>query len=55
MQKFITHSAQETEEAAEKFALGLKGTEVIAMFGGLGAGKTAFTENSNFIYLPDLF
>ncbi len=43
MQKFITHSAQETEEAAEKFALGLKGTEVIAMFGGLGAGKTAFT------------
>lgn len=43
MQRFITESVQETEELAEKIALKLKGNEVIAMFGGLGAGKTAFT------------
>ncbi len=43
MQKFITSSAEETEAVAENFARTLKGTEVIAMFGGMGAGKTAFT------------
>ncbi len=43
MQKFITHSPEETEIIAEKLAHTLNGTEVIAMFGGLGAGKTAFT------------
>lgn len=43
MQKFITFSTQETESIAEKLAVTLKGNEIIAMFGGLGAGKTAFT------------
>lgn len=43
MQKFITSSAEETEAVAENFARTLKGTEVIAMFGSMGAGKTAFT------------
>lgn len=43
MQRFITHSPEETESLAEKLASTLKGTEVIALFGGLGAGKTAFT------------
>jgi len=43
LQKFITHSPEETEIIAEKLAHTLNGTEVIAMFGGLGAGKTAFT------------
>lgn len=42
MQKFITTTPEETESAAERLAAVLKGTEVIAMFGGLGAGKTAF-------------
>ena len=43
MQKFLSKSAQETEQIAERLSKTLKGTEVIAMFGGLGAGKTAFT------------
>lgn len=43
MQKFLTKSTQETEELAERLSHILKGNEVIAMFGGLGAGKTAFT------------
>ena len=43
MQKFISSSPEETEAVAEKLACTLKGTEIIAMFGGLGAGKTAFT------------
>ena len=43
MQKFLTHSAEETEKVAERLAESLEGTEIIAMFGGLGAGKTAFT------------
>ena len=43
MQKFFSKSYIETEEIAFKLAQTLKGTEIIAMFGGLGAGKTAFT------------
>ena len=43
MQKFLSKSFTETENIAFKLALTLKGTEIIAMFGGLGAGKTAFT------------
>ena len=39
------HSTSEafTEQIGEKLAATLRGNEVIAMFGGLGAGKTAFT------------
>ncbi len=43
MQKFITKSPEETESLAEQIAKTLEGTEMIAMFGDLGAGKTAFT------------
>ena len=43
MQKFITASEQQTEQLAEKLAATLCGTEIIAMYGDLGAGKTAFT------------
>ena len=42
MMKYITNSYEETERAAADFAGTLKGGEVIAMYGGLGAGKTAF-------------
>ena len=41
MQKFLSHSQFQTEEIAERLAKTLHGTEVIAMFGGMGAGKTA--------------
>lgn len=43
MVKLISHNADETEQIGEKIAKKLHGTEVIALFGGLGMGKTAFT------------
>lgn len=39
----ISSGVNETEAFAERLAKTLKGNEVIAMYGGLGAGKTAFT------------
>ena len=42
-QIFISHSPAETEAIAQRLAQTLKGTEILALFGGLGAGKTAFT------------
>ena len=43
MLKLISNSPAETEGIGERLAQTLKGTEVIALFGGLGMGKTAFT------------
>ena len=40
---YISNSAEDTECFGERLAASLKGTEVIALFGGLGMGKTAFT------------
>ena len=42
-ERFITHSPQETEALARRLAQDLRGGEVIAFTGGMGAGKTAFT------------
>lgn len=39
----VTSSAAETEELGRKIAGRLLGGEVIALFGGMGMGKTAFT------------
>ena len=43
MQKLISKSEGQTEEIAQSLAKDLHGNEVIALFGDLGAGKTAFT------------
>ena len=43
MIKIISNSSDETEQIGEKIGEKLTGTEVIALFGGLGMGKTAFT------------
>ena len=43
MTTFISDSAEDTERFGERVAAALKGTEVLALFGGLGMGKTAFT------------
>jgi tRNA threonylcarbamoyladenosine biosynthesis protein TsaE len=40
----ITHSAEETKALAEDLAKTLKGGEVIALVGDLGAGKTTFVQ-----------
>jgi len=42
MQNYHTHSAEETEALAAAFAARLAPGDVVALFGGLGAGKTAF-------------
>lgn len=41
--KIISQSCEQTEQIGEKLAKTLVGTEIIALFGELGAGKTAFT------------
>ena len=43
MQRFVSHSVQDTEKIAAKLAEKLKGGEVIAFTGPMGMGKTAFT------------
>lgn len=43
MQTFITQSSRQTESLAQAMAKKLKGGTVVAFFGGLGVGKTAFT------------
>lgn len=42
MLKIKSHSPDETEDIAKRFAQKLHGTEVIALYGDLGAGKTCF-------------
>lgn len=42
-QTIITHSPQETEALAAALSQQLSGGEVLAFFGGMGMGKTAFT------------
>ena len=43
MIRFVSNSVEETEAFGERLAEKLSGTETIALFGGLGMGKTAFT------------
>lgn len=43
MLSFTSHSPLETEAFAEKLSQKLRGGDVIAFRGGLGAGKTTFT------------
>lgn len=44
MRIFETNSYEETQKAAEEIAQTLNGGEFIAMYGDLGAGKTAFVQ-----------
>ena len=41
--RFLTHSPEETEALGEALGRRLRGGEIVAYYGGLGAGKTAFT------------
>lgn len=43
MAKYITNNVSETEALAKKLGTAVPSGSVIAMFGDLGAGKTAFT------------
>lgn len=42
MKEYFSYSASDTEKIASEFAKTLSGNEVLAMFGTLGMGKTAF-------------
>ena len=42
MSEFVSHSEQETEELGARLSSRLPGGTVVAMYGDLGAGKTAF-------------
>jgi tRNA threonylcarbamoyladenosine biosynthesis protein TsaE len=42
--KYISKNKQDTINYGRRFAQKLKGGEVIALFGGLGAGKTTFVQ-----------
>lgn len=43
MREIVSNSCEKTEKIGENLAKKLSGTETIALFGELGAGKTAFT------------
>ena len=45
MQKIISKSPKQTELFAQEVAAGLKGGEILALIGELGAGKTFFTKS----------
>ncbi len=40
MSTFVSHSVKETEEYGEKLACELRAGDVVALFGGMGMGKT---------------
>jgi tRNA threonylcarbamoyladenosine biosynthesis protein TsaE len=42
LKEFISHSPVDTENFAARLAESLKGGDVVAFYGGLGAGKTCF-------------
>ena len=42
MKEYRTYSPEQTEALGETLAAGLQGGEVLACFGGMGMGKTAF-------------
>lgn len=42
MKHFVTHGYQETVALGERFGRTLRGGAVVALFGGMGMGKTAF-------------
>lgn len=49
----ISHSTEETEAFAYEFAKKLKKGDFIAMYGDLGAGKTAFVRGLGSYLCPD--
>ena len=52
---YYTNSPKETEQLARAMAKRLVAGDVIAFFGGLGAGKTAFVRGLCSVLAPDAF
>ena len=53
MAVYQTHSEEETIALGQEVAKGLSGGGVVAMFGGLGMGKTAFVRGMARILAPE--
>ncbi|MBE6631385.1 MAG: tRNA (adenosine(37)-N6)-threonylcarbamoyltransferase complex ATPase subunit type 1 TsaE [Ruminococcaceae bacterium] len=53
MKDIISKSTEETEKIAEEFAKALVPGDFVAMYGTLGAGKTAFVRGMGRIISPD--
>ena len=52
-EKYFTSSAEETEKAAADFAARLRPGDFVALYGELGAGKTAFVRGMAATLAPD--
>ena len=50
--EFITKTTEETEAVGAEFAKSLKPSDFVAMFGDLGAGKTAFVRGASKYLAP---
>lgn len=53
MEIFITNSEQETAALGERVAAACRGGRVVAFFGGLGMGKTAFVRGMARVLAPE--
>ncbi len=53
IRKWITSSVEETEAAGREFAAQLRPGDVVALRGGLGAGKTAFVRGIASLLAPE--
>lgn len=42
--KFVSSSAEETQEIGKKIGQSLKSGDIVALYGGLGSGKTVFAK-----------
>ena len=50
---YISNSYEETKEIAKQFAISLNKGDFVALYGDLGAGKTAFTSGLASVISPD--
>ena len=55
MESITTHSVEETIDVGKKFARKLKQGDFIALYGDLGAGKTAFVSGIAGELIPDAY
>lgn len=55
LEVFVSESVSQTEEIGQAFAKELKSGDFVAMYGDLGAGKTAFVRGMARVLAPEAF